>query len=143
MVIFLILYSENEKRKMIMDYYLNPRNRLDSFENDNYKNTYLHSSSCVDEITLYFNEDKSDFKFIAQGCAIFISSTEIFIEEIKNKGFSNKDKLIACFKRLVNKEQLNDEERKYLSKLNIYENVSTHLNRKECALLIANIFSQI
>lgn len=136
-------YSENEKRKIIMDYYQNPRNRINSFDDPNYQKEYIHSTSCIDEITLYFNQDKTDFKFTAQGCAIFLSSCEIFIERIKELGFNQKDHLINNFKNLVNKNQIDNEQKMILEKLNIYENVSNHLNRKECALLICSIFETI
>lgn len=139
----MILFNEDEKRKIIMDYYINRRNRVDEFNNPNYESVYLHSSSCVDEIKLFFNHDKTDFKFISQGCAIFLSSCEIFIEEIKNKGFKNNDRLIKSYENLVNKIEIPDEEKEYLGKLNIYENVSNHLNRKECALMICNTFKKI
>lgn len=139
----MIFYNENDKRKIIMDYYLNPRNKVEKFSNSNYKNVYIHSSSCVDEIKLYFNKDKTDFKFEAQGCAIFLSSCEIFIEIIKTIGFDKKDILINNYRNLVNKKQINEDERLMLDKLNIFENVSRHLNRKECALLICSIFELI
>lgn len=139
----MISYNENEKRKIIMDYYQNPRNRVESFDDSNYQKEYIHSSSCIDEITLYFNQDKTDFKFVAQGCAIFLSSCEIFIERIKELGFNQKDQIINNFKNLVNKNQIDNEQKTMLEKLNIYENVANHLNRKECALLICSIFEAI
>lgn len=139
----MILYSDSEKRKIIMDYYLNRRNRLDDFQNKQYKNVYIHSTQCVDEIYLYYNDKKNDFKFVGQGCAIFLSSTEIFIERIKELGFENLKKLSDAFNKLVEKEKLNNNEIEMLEKLNIFENVSKHLNRKECALLITKAFEKI
>lgn len=139
----MIFYNENDKRKIIMDYYQHSRNRVVSFTNNDYDKVYLHSSSCVDEITLYFNEDRTDFKFVAQGCAIFLSSCEIFIEIIQEIGFDQKDKLIKYYQDLVNQQQMKEKERMILGKLNIFENVARHLNRKECALLICSVFTLI
>lgn len=138
------LYNENDKRKMIMDYYTNPRARIEKNDNPKYKKQYLHSSTCVDEITLYYDEDKKDWKFVAQGCAIFLSSSEIFIERIKELGFENKDQLITTYEKLINfPKDITDEEKEFLKKLVIFENVNKHLNRKECALIIANIFKLV
>ena len=53
-------YSENDKRKIIMDYYTNPRARIEKNDNPKYHSKYLHSSTCVDEITLYYDNDKKD-----------------------------------------------------------------------------------
>ena len=60
----MISYNENEKRKIIMDYYSNPRARVEKPLNDELPNIYLHSSSCVDEMTLYYDLDKNEFNFI-------------------------------------------------------------------------------
>lgn len=139
----MISYNEDEKRKIIMDYYMNKRNRVDKFENQNYQFKYLHSSSCVDEITLFYNGNKNDFKMVSQGCAVFLSASEIFIERLLELGWDKKDILIDSFFKLVEKKEISNEERKILGKLNIYENVSKHLNRKECALMIANIIKSI
>lgn len=139
----MILYKEDEKRKIIMDYYLNKRNRVDSFNDPKYQSIYLHSNSCVDEITLYFNESKDDFKMLAKGCAIFLSSCEIFVEIIKKLGFENKTLLINLYTKLINKEYLDEQQKQMLDKLNVYENVSKHLNRKECALMITKVFLKI
>lgn len=137
-------YNENEKRKIIMDYYMNKRNRVDHFENDEYKKVYFHSPSCADEINLYFKSDFSDFKMVLKGCAIFSSSCEIFVELIQKKGIENKNKLIDLFRKLVDKkEQITNQDKEFLEKLNIYENVSKHLNRKECALSITQVFEEI
>ncbi len=139
----MILYSEDEKREMIMDYYLNPRIRVDKFDDPNYEKYYLHSSSCVDEINLYINKKNNDIKVVAQGCAIFLSSVEIFIEKLSEIGFGNKNKLIDAYTRLVEKKSVSEDEKKLLGKLNIYENVSKHLNRKECALMIAKLIKTV
>lgn len=136
-------YNENDKRKIIMDYYQHPRNRVVSFTDDTYDKIYLHSSSCVDEITLYFNKDRTDFNFVAQGCAIFLSSCEIFIEIIQEIGFDRKDELIKHYQDLVNRQPMEEKEQMILGKLNIFENVARHLNRKECALLICSVFTLI
>ena len=127
-----------------MDYYTNPRARIEKNDNSKYHSKYFHSSTCVDEITLYYDDDKKDLKFVAQGCAIFLSSSEIFIERIKEIGFENKNQLIETYEKLINfPENITNDEKEFLEKLIIFQNVNKHLNRKECALIISNIFKQI
>lgn len=137
------LYNENDKRKIIMDYYLNPRNRVESFSDKSYKKIYLHSSQCVDEISLFYNLEKNDYKFIGSGCAIFLSSVEIFIKRVNEIGFEKVNQIIETYKKMIDKVQISQEEEKMLGELLIYENVAKHLNRKECALLITKVFEKI
>ena len=141
-VIFLVSYSDDQKRQIIMDHYLNPRFKNDQLVIDETKIVYQHSSACVDEIWLDY-QDQS-FTYQAKGCAIFISTCDIFIERLIEIGIEQKDQLIKLFRDLVNQDQeLNDQEKNLLAKLNIYENVKRHLNRVECALLITKVMEKI
>ena len=141
-VIFLVSYSDDQKRQIIMDHYLNPRFKNDQLVIDETKIVYQHSSACVDEIWLDY-QDQS-FTYQAKGCAIFISTCDIFIERLIEIGIEQKDQLIKLFRHLVNQDQeLNDQEKNLLAKLNIYENVKRHLNRVECALLITKVMEKI
>ena len=141
-VIFLVSYSDDQKRQIIMDHYLNPRFKNDQLVIDETKIVYQHSSACVDEIWLDY-QDQS-FTYQAKGCAIFISACDIFIERLMEIGIEQKDQLIKLFRHLVNQDQeLNDQEKNLLAKLNIYENVKRHLNRVECALLITRVMEKI
>lgn len=127
-----------------MDYYTNPRARIEKNDNSKYHSKYFHSSTCVDEITLYYDDDKKDLKFVAQGCAIFLSSSEIFIERLQEVGFENKDRLIEIYEKLINfPKDIIANEKEFLGKLIIFENVNKHLNRKECALIISKVFKLI
>lgn len=133
----MISYSNEEKRKIIMDYYLNPKFKKSSII-ETEKTLYIHSSSCVDEIKININSKMNDIEYWAQGCAIFLSSVEIFIERLKEIGWDKKEILINNFRDLVN--QTNDKiDYKLLDKLIIYSNVKKHLNRVECALLITKL----
>ena len=137
-VIFLVSYSDDQKRQIIMDHYLNPRFKNDQLVIDETKMVYQHSSACVDEIWLDYQNQK--FSYQAKGCAIFISACDIFIERLVEIGIEQKEQLAKLFQNLVNQDQiLTEQEKVLLGKLNIYENVKRHLNRVECALLITKI----
>ena len=137
-VIFLVSYSDDQKRQIIMDHYLNPRFKNDQLVIDETKMVYQHSSACVDEIWLDYQNQK--FSYQAKGCAIFISACDIFIERLVEIGIEQKEQLVKLFQNLVNQDQiLTEQEKVLLGKLNIYENVKRHLNRVECALLITKI----
>ena len=121
-----------------MDHYLNPRFKNDQLVIDETKMVYQHSSACVDEIWLDYQNQK--FSYQAKGCAIFISACDIFIERLVEIGIEQKEQLVKLFQNLVNQDQiLTEQEKVLLGKLNIYENVKRHLNRVECALLITKI----
>ena len=121
-----------------MDHYLNPRFKNDQLVIDETKMAYQHSSACVDEIWLDYQNQK--FSYQAKGCAIFISACDIFIERLMEIGLEQKQKLVKLFQNLVNQDRiLTEQEKVLLGKLNIYENVKRHLNRVECALLITKI----
>lgn len=141
-MIFLIFYSDKQKKDLIMSHYLNPKYKNDDLQINN-KSIYLHSSSCVDEITLNYDLEKNFFEYKAQGCVIFLSSIEIFIERVLQIGFDNLNLLISLYKKLINQEILNETEKIFLDKLNIFHNVKRHLNRLECASLITNVFLQM
>ncbi|MGL5617683.1 MAG: hypothetical protein ACRCWU_01355 [Metamycoplasmataceae bacterium] len=126
-----------------MDYYLNPRRKKSvNFPTDNFKTYYHHSDNCVDEITL-IDIEGNDYAFQATGCAVFLSSSEIFLEEAAKDNFSNVKELSAAFKKLINQENMDEKEKEIIGKLNIFSNVKKHLNRVECALMITKVFEKI
>lgn len=136
------LYSENEKREIIMNYYLNPKFKINN-PNVELQSFYLHSSSCVDEITLFYDLNKNKYEYIAQGCAVFLSSVDIFIEKIVSLNLKDKNRLIEAYYKLVNKNNISNDDYLFLDKLTVFENVKKHLNRLECALMIVELFKQI
>lgn len=137
----MISYSDAEKRKIIMDNYLNPKwKKPQIIETD--KTLYIHSSSCVDEIKINISEDKQKIEYSAQGCAIFLASVEIFIARLNQIGWDKKKTLIENFKDLVNQYKLKEIDKELLGELNVFANVKKHLNRIECALLITKLFDQ-
>lgn len=136
------LYNENKKRELIMEYYLNPKFKIIT-PNKNLESIYLHSSSCVDEITLFYDLKNNKYEYIAKGCAVFLSSVEIFIERIISLRLEEQQKIMNSYYKLLNKENISNEDYIFLDKLTIFENVKKHLNRLECALMIYYAFQKI
>ncbi|MGL5591836.1 MAG: iron-sulfur cluster assembly scaffold protein [Metamycoplasmataceae bacterium] len=136
-------YNNDQKREMVMDYYLNPRRRKpDDFPLENLKTYYHHSNNCVDEITL-IQLKENDYVFQGSGCAVFLASSEIFLEETAKNNFKNIKELSLAFEKLINHKDMSDLEKQIVGKLNIFSNVKKHLNRVECALMITKVFEKI
>lgn len=137
-------YNQNERREMIMDYYMNPKRKKPiDFDIKNTNTFYHHSTNCVDEITLIKPKKENDYYYTAIGCAIFLASTEIFLETAALNKFSNMDILANNFKKLINQEDISESELISLGKLKIFFNVKKHLNRVECALMITKVIEKI
>ncbi|MGL5205426.1 MAG: iron-sulfur cluster assembly scaffold protein [Metamycoplasmataceae bacterium] len=136
-------YNNDQKREMVMDYYLNPRKRKSTdFPINNLKTYYHHSNNCVDEITL-IQVDRNDYAFQGSGCAVFLASSEIFLEEAAKNDYKNINELSLSFEKLINQKDMNDIEKELIGKLTIFSNVKKHLNRVECALMITKVFEKI
>ncbi len=138
-------YNSSQKREIIMDYYMNPRRKQkpdSKLAIDTLETYYYHSKACVDEITLIKLPDENDYSYKAIGCAISLSSIEIFLEEGKKHEFKNIENLSSAFRKLINQNEMNDEEIELVGKLSIYSNVKKHLNRVECALMIVEVFDK-
>lgn len=127
-----------------MDYYKNPKRKKPmDFDLKNAKTYYHHSTNCVDEITLIRPKKENDYYYTAIGCAIFLASTEVFLEIAAINEFNNMDALVTNFKKLINQEELSESELISLGKLKIFSNVKKHLNRVECALMITKVIEKI
>lgn len=134
-------FSSKEKTEIIMKHYSKPINKVEKLDK-NIKQVYLHSSSCVDEIFLHL-EIKSkkivDGKFEGVGCAVCLSSSDIFLEEIKNKTIEEAKTIALNYHNLINQEKFDEDK---VGKLVIFSNVKTHLNRLNCASLIEEAFQK-
>ena len=137
-------YNDSQKREIIMDYYMKPRRKVaPNFLLENHKTYYHHSKNCVDEITLIKLNDKNDYSYKAIGCAVFLASTDIFLEEAEKKEFKDIKALSNSFEKLINQDDMNESELKSIGKLSIFSNVKKHLNRVECALMITKVLEKI
>lgn len=137
-------YNSNQKREIIMDYYMNPkRKKAIEFDTKSFETYYHHSLNCVDEITLIKLIPKNDYCYKAVGCAVFLASTDIFLEEAAKTNFDDVDNLSLKFTKLIEQKDLTNDELNSLGKLSIFSNVKKHLNRVECALIITKAFEKI
>ncbi|MGL6124921.1 MAG: iron-sulfur cluster assembly scaffold protein [Metamycoplasmataceae bacterium] len=137
-------YNSNQKREIIMDYYLHPkRKKSPDFITDNLQTYYHHSNNCVDEITLIKLDKENDYCYKAVGCAVFLASTDIFLEEAAKNNFSNISQLSSAFEKLVNQNDMTEKELEIIGKLSVFSNVKKHLNRVECSLMITEVFKKI
>lgn len=133
--------DQNVKRQLIMKHYKTPDNKGDisSFpvKVDHY------STKCVDQVHLGLKIENGliqEIKFQAEGCAVFLSSVDIMINQIKGKSVTEAKEIVAEYEKLINVKPANTE---ILNELNIYDNVATHVNRLHCAEMISDALKKV
>lgn len=125
----------NLRRKIIMDSYRNPKN-LNTNNNTKIK-LIGQSKTCADNVNIYFDikdDIIQNISFDGAGCAVCISSIDLFIDFIKNKSTEEVKQSIIKFHHLL--ETGNEDPS--LDKLNVFSNVKTHMNRVNCAKVGTN-----
>ncbi|MGX9339532.1 iron-sulfur cluster assembly scaffold protein [Mycoplasma sp. 1781] len=140
-VILLKSFSTQEKQQIIFNSYSEPKHSLSIPRGNGIKE---HSRVCVDdiELNLLFENDKLiDAKYYATGCAIFISSVELMIDQVLNKDKSEILCILEEYFKLINREEQIDINID-LGKLLVFENVKVHLNRLECASIVYRAFKK-
>ncbi|MGY6171997.1 iron-sulfur cluster assembly scaffold protein [Candidatus Mycoplasma pogonae] len=133
--------DNNQKRALIMKHYLSGINRVGQVEQ--WKNTNVYSQNCVDNLELAIKIENNkiiDAKFSGDGCAVFLASTDIFLENIKNKSLNQVEKILINYENLINQKPTDVIN---LNNLVIFNNVKTHLNRLECASIIIKATKKI
>lgn len=118
-----------------MKHYSSPVNKVE--QNPNWLTIDQFSKECVDELHLYMKiEDNKviDAKFSGVGCAIFLSSVDIMLSEIKNKSLDEVKELINNYDELL-KGNSYDESK--VGALAIYDNVHKNFNRLHCAEMVS------
>lgn len=127
--------NQNVRREIIMKHYSSPDNKgeIDKSDIDQYSN------HCVDELHIQWsfeNNKLSNVKWDGIGCAVFQSSSDIFLNIAKNKTLEEIKDLANQYENLINQNgQPFDEE--LLSELMVYKNVKEQLNRLNCANMIS------
>lgn len=117
-----------------MKHYMKPVLKIDKKDNES---VYYHSTQCVDELFLYIEMEGNTFKdvkWFGQGCAVFQSSTDLFLLSIIDKDINHVQTLIESYESLIDRVGSYDE--KLLGDLMIYFNVNEHLNRATCAKMV-------
>lgn len=129
----------NKRRELIMKHYSYPHNKKD-LNKDDVGIVSHYSTKCVDEIHLSVAIDGgviSDISFDGQGCAVHMSSADIMIDMVKEKTIEQASVILENYFNMIN--QKGDYDAEVLDKLMIFENVSTHLNRLHCAIMIYDV----
>lgn len=122
------------KREIIMDNYLNPKNKI-RIEDSRYDKVNSNNESCIDNIDIFVKVTDGiieDIKFDGEACAISTSSTSIMINNLIGLSISEAIKYIDNFDNMVNEK---DYDRELLNEAIVYEDIYKQNNRKHCALL--------
>ena len=122
------------KREIIMDNYLNPKNKI-RIEDSSYDKVNSNNESCIDNIDIFVKVKEGiieDIKFDGEACAISTSSTSIMINNLIGLSISKAIKYIDNFDNMVNEK---DYDRELLNEAIVYEDIYKQNNRKHCALL--------
>ncbi|MCP4337203.1 MAG: iron-sulfur cluster assembly scaffold protein [Mycoplasma sp.] len=127
-----------KRRKEIMSRYKNPK-----FKGE-LKTNFIESYSvqCLDNLKLYLKWEKEiliEAKHISEGCAVFISSTDLFIEQMIGKTKVQIKELIENYEKMIDKKNYNEN---IVGSLTIFDNVKTHLNRVLCANMISELLKK-
>ena len=134
-MIFLNSFKDPKvRRKMIMGHYKEPNNKNEEIEYD----YVLHSQVCVDELHLKLDIEDGALKnanFNGVGCAVFLSSVDIFLDEVKGKTIEEVKEINTNYNNMIKQSGSYDLE--LLGNLAVYENVASNLNRLHCAEMIS------
>lgn len=126
--------DSNLKREIIMDHYLNPKNKI-STDDKNYVKVNTNNESCIDNLDIYIlfkNNVIEDIKFDGEACAISTSSTSIMITNLIGKTIEEAKEYIENFENMINEEDYNKD---ILNEALVYDDIYKQNNRKHCALL--------
>ncbi|MBQ6687558.1 MAG: SUF system NifU family Fe-S cluster assembly protein [Bacilli bacterium] len=124
----------NLKKEIIMDHYLNPKNKITT-DDSRYVKVNTNNESCIDNLNFYvlFNGDLiEDIKFDGEACAISTSSSSIMITNMIGKTIAEAEEYINNFEAMINEEKYNSD---ILNEANAYDDIYKQNNRKNCALL--------
>ena len=129
-------YNDNNlRREIIMKHYSTPDNK-ESIENPDLSH---FSNHCVDELHIKWEFDDNVLKMAKWdgiGCAVFQSSSDIFLNIIKNKNKDEIKKVALEYEKLIN--QSNEEiDLELIGDLQVFKNVKKQLNRLNCANMVS------
>ncbi|QJB71291.1 iron-sulfur cluster assembly scaffold protein [Mycoplasma sp. 1654_15] len=136
------MYNDfNYRRKKIMETFTSPKNKVNEL-NPSWTIINSFSSTCDDNLNLALKMKDNlviDAQFKAKGCSLFLASTDILLEEIKNKTFEQINKIFQDYEQMLKTQEINLT----LNDLNIFINTKNHLNRLQCVLLAKNAVEKL
>ena len=125
--------DKETSRNLIMDNYLNPKNRNKSHVG--YEKINTRNESCIDNIDIYIkwhDDIIEDITFSGEACAISIASTSIMIKNLIGK---TKEEALTYIKEFYKMTDGNPYNQEILKDASCFEEVSHQGNRKVCANL--------
>ncbi|MGX9358422.1 iron-sulfur cluster assembly scaffold protein [Mycoplasma sp. 128] len=128
-------FSDQQKRDLIYQHYLTPNNKSETLSG--LQGQAYSRSGCADNLEIGLVVENNVIKnaqFSGSGCSIFISSTDLVLDLIKNKSTEEVKEILENYESMIN--QNHTENKELLNNLVVFENVKKHLNRVECASLI-------
>lgn len=126
--------DSNLKKEIIMDHYLNPKNK-EKVDDSRYIKVNTNNESCIDNLDFYVlinNGVIEDIKFDGEACAISTSSTSIMISNLIGKTIDEALEFVNNFEAMINEEEYNSD---ILNEAIAYDDIYKQNNRKNCALL--------
>lgn len=137
-VIFLKDFNNpNVRREIIMSHYSSPRLKSKLERND----LDAYSNHCVDELHIQweFEGDRlKTAKWDGVGCAVFQSSSDIFLETAIGKTKEEIQDLAVQYENLINQNG-KEYDAVLLDELMVFKNVKVQLNRLNCANLVSQV----
>ena len=134
---------DNElKRKIILDNYINPKNR-GLIDNDKYIKINTNIESCIDEINLMINIEDSiikDILFDGEACAISTAATSIMIKSLIGKNIETALSIIDNYEKMIDNKEYKED---ILGEAICFCDIYKQANRKKCALLSWNGIKKI
>jgi len=97
-----------------------------------------HNPNCGDDITLHIKIENNmiiDLSFSGSGCAISQSSTSVMIDTLKGKTVKDAKHVANIFVKMIDREEISQEEEKMLKEAIAFKNISNMPARVKCALL--------
>lgn len=132
----------NLYQELILDHNANPHN---FGEMQDYTHTALgRNPLCGDEMALFLKVDQEnqkilDCKFIGEGCAIFKASASMMTDTLIDKSLDEAKNIYRNFHKLLTQD-LSDNKKDDLGKLEVFESVKQFPVRVKCATLAWHAF---
>ena len=123
------------KREIIMDNYLNPKNKI-RVEDSSYDKVNSNNESCIDNIDIFVKVNNNiieDIKFDGEACAISTSSTSIMINNLIGLTISEAIKYVDNFANMVEEKNYDKDYNFWI--FSIFYTIYKQNNRKHCAML--------
>ncbi|KNG79508.1 iron-sulfur cluster assembly scaffold protein [Mycoplasma sp. HU2014] len=125
-------------RQILMKHFTNSDNKT-LLDNPNAITKLLKSNTCADQLTiqvLIVSNIIKSIRFEGSACVVATSSTDILINQIKDKTITESLNIIYKYKDLINNGDLTNI--KDLNELVVFKNIYKQKNRILCASLPIN-----